>query len=78
MIEAKIVHEIAVLASQVKDLILVTNDVFSDGIQYSEETMNYMELLGKINQKLFQIADRAVEVVCGIPLILKGESEKIQ
>lgn len=78
LIEAKIVHGIAVLASQVKDLIIVTNDVFSDGIQYSEETMNYMELLGKINQKLCQIADRAVEVVCGIPLALKGELEEIQ
>ncbi len=76
LIEAKIVHGIAVLASHAKDLIIVTNDVFSDGIFYPEETMNYMKLLGRINQKLFQISDRTVEVVCGIPVELKGERKE--
>ena len=64
------------LASHAKDLIIVTNDVFSDGIFYPEETMNYMKLLGRINQKLFQISDRTVEVVCGIPVELKGERKQ--
>lgn len=76
LIEAKIVHGIAVLSSHVKDLVIVTNDVFSDGIQYEKETMDYMRLLGNINQKLFQICDRAVEIVCGIPVVLKGEGRE--
>ncbi len=74
LIEAKIIHGIGVLASQAKELIIVTNEVFSDGEEYPEETTRYMGMLGRINRKLFAIADRVVEVVCGIPLALKGES----
>ena len=73
LLEAKIVHGIGVLASQAKDLILVTNEVFSDGEEYSKETMDYIRMLGRINQKLFAMADRVIEVVCGIPVMLKGE-----
>lgn len=70
-VEAKIIHGIGVLSSQAKDLILVTNEVFSDGIAYPEETMRYMAFLGRMNRKLAQMADRVVEVVCGIPVVGK-------
>ncbi|MCI8831204.1 MAG: adenosylcobinamide kinase [Lachnospiraceae bacterium] len=78
LIEAKIIHGLTVLASQAKDLIIVTNDVFCDGGEYTGETMEYMKLLGRINQKLCAIGDRAAEVVCGIPVALKGELEEME
>lgn len=78
LIEAKIIHGIAVLSSQAKDLIIVTNDVFCDGGEYTGETMEYMKMLGRINRKLCAIADRAAEVVCGIPVALKGELEELE
>ena len=73
LLEAKIVHGIGVLASQAKFLVIVTNEVFSDGEEYSAETTEYMRMLGRMNQKLFAMADRVVEVVCGIPVVLKGD-----
>lgn len=53
-------------------LIAVTNEVGSDGIAYPEETMAYIEALGKLNAKLADMADCVVEVVCGYPMVLKG------
>lgn len=76
LIEAKIIHGITVLASQARDLIIVTNDVFCDGAEYPQETVEYMKMLGRINQRLCAIGDRAVEVVCGIPVVLKGEPKE--
>ena len=50
-----------------QNCIIVSNDIFSSGEQYEEETLHYMKLLGKINQELAARADQVVEVVCGIP-----------
>ena len=50
----------------------VTNEVFSDGISYDASTMKYMETLGRINRELVREADRATEVVYGIPVSIKS------
>lgn len=60
------------LKNQAADLIIVTNEVFSDGTVYDPATAAYQEVLGEINQKLAGIADRVVEVVVGIPVVIKG------
>lgn len=51
--------------------ILVTNNVFEDGIEYDESTRSYMKALASINIEIAGVADRVTEVVCGIPLVLK-------
>ncbi len=53
-------------------LIIVTNEVFSDGVEYDGETSKYMECLGRINCALAGFAEEVTEVVCGIPVILSG------
>ena len=55
------------LKSQVRHLVIVTNEIFSEG-----DTVRYQEYLGKINQKLGEMADQVVEVVYGIPIWHKG------
>lgn len=59
------------LAGQTDNLVVVTNEVCSDIDDYSEETEQYRELLGKINCALAKLADRVTEVVCGIPIRIK-------
>lgn len=68
--DAVIVGIIA-LQKQCRHLMIVTNEVFSDGREYSRETFQYMELLGRINRYLGQIADSVTEVVYGIPIQIK-------
>ena len=58
-------------------LVIVTNDIFSDGITYDEITGLYQERLGIINQNIAAEADAVTEVVCGIPLQLKRKGNSL-
>lgn len=59
------------LKEQTKQLFVVTNEVFSDGIQYDQETMRYLSYLGTVNRELARWADTVTEVVYGIPVRIK-------
>ncbi|SFA92686.1 adenosylcobinamide kinase /adenosylcobinamide-phosphate guanylyltransferase [Acetitomaculum ruminis DSM 5522] len=59
------------LLSQTENLVVVTNNVFEDGIAYEKESVKYIKNIGLINQWLCQRADRVVEVVFGIPIDIK-------
>lgn len=59
------------LAEQAEHLIIVSNELFSDGIAYDPETDRYLRYLGEINRQIGQRADLAVEVVYGIPVYHK-------
>ena len=64
------------IKEQVKDLVIVTNEVFSDGDSYSEDTNAYRRILGEINRRAAAVADSVVEVVAGLPVIVSGAVEK--
>lgn len=57
---------------QCRHMVIVTNEIFSDGMAYSEQTIQYMEMLAALNRKLAQKADVVVHSVCGILIPLKG------
>lgn len=58
-----------------ENLVIVTNEVFSDGNSYDKETEEYIRCMGMINRSLAQMADCVVEVVYSIPVVLKGTME---
>lgn len=58
--------------NKIKKMIIVTNNIFDDGIDYDEDSKNYMEALAKINCELAKKAYKVVEVIAGIPVVLKG------
>ncbi len=64
------------LLEQAGNLVVVTNEVFSDGITYDPETGKYLEKLGAINCQMAQIADTVTEVVYGIPIFHKKTGEE--
>lgn len=51
--------------------IIVTNEVFSDGDSYGEETLVYRKVLGEVNRRIAEISNEVIEVVAGIPIVLK-------
>lgn len=69
----QVLEGIYCLKERVRDLVLVSNEVFSDGEAYSPETNRYRRALGQINQEAARIADVVVEVVAGIPVFIKGK-----
>lgn len=68
----KIISGIEKINNMSAQLIIVTNEIFSDGILYEKETMEYIKVLGEINRRIFEFADNVIESVYGIPYILKG------
>ena len=69
----RIVPALTTLAKKCRHLVMVTNDVFSDGITYSESTQAYLQQLAAINAQAAALADCVVEVVYSIPVCVKGE-----
>ena len=51
---------------------VVTNELFSDGVTYDKETADYLSALARLNVAVAAEADRVYEVVCGIPVCWKG------
>jgi adenosylcobinamide kinase/adenosylcobinamide-phosphate guanylyltransferase len=70
-IVGKIVKEINVLSSKLNNLVIVSNNIFEDGIEYDEYSMKYIRALGLINQKLSEMAEEVIEVVVGLPVKIK-------
>lgn len=73
VVEEKIVKGIVRLKKELLHLVVVSNNVFEDGRSYDEGTAAYIRAMGKINGRLAQEADQVVEVVVGIPMVLKGK-----
>lgn len=67
-----LLRELEELAGRCAHLIVVSNEIFSDGVAYDPDTTDYLSLLSHLNRELARRADLAVEVVCGLPLVLKG------
>ncbi len=69
-----ILRDMELLKEKVTHLVVVSNNVFEDGIVYDGATMEYIRAMGRINQKLAALADRVVEVVVGIPVTVIEKS----
>lgn len=67
----RIMEGVKVLKEHLTDLVIVSCNVFDDGISYDEGTMEYIRALGDVNERLAALADEVVEVVAGIPNVLK-------
>ena len=70
---SRITGALSDLAARCKDLIMVTNDVFSDGETYAESTQAFLRMLAEVNAYAAALADCVCEVVYSIPIALKGE-----
>ncbi|MBQ1440596.1 MAG: bifunctional adenosylcobinamide kinase/adenosylcobinamide-phosphate guanylyltransferase [Clostridia bacterium] len=68
----KIISGIKKLSACAGLIIIITNQVDSDGAEYSKETMLYIKNMGIINSSLAQISDCVIESVFGIPVSVKG------
>ncbi len=68
---SKIKNDIKKLYDTSSNLVIVSNNVFDDGIIYEKATMEYIRALGDINRYIAEISDEVWEVVAGIPLRLK-------
>ena len=71
--EERILAGVEYLRRRAALTVVVTNELFSDGVEYDAETADYLAALGRLNQAVAALADRVYEVVCAIPICWKGE-----
>lgn len=70
-VSKKMLKEVSILSENVAELVIVTNNVFEDGVSYDQSTMNYIKAMGIVNRGLAAMAESVVEVVAGIPVTVK-------
>ncbi len=71
----RVISGLKQLSKSVRELVVVTNNVFDDGILYDESTMSYIRALARINIELAKWANAVTEVTAGIPVIWKKDNE---
>lgn len=77
-VAACILRGVTQLMRETAHLVVVSGNVFEDGIVYDRTTMDYIYAMGEINRQLAVLADRVVEVVAGIPVPVSGaDSEAV-
>ena len=64
----KIFNDIQKLKAKCKNLILVSDDIFSDGIIYDEATEFYRKTLADLMIKIAAEADEVIECVAGLQI----------
>lgn len=67
-----VLAEVKRLGAETAHMIIVTNNVFADGMEYDEYTKQYLKEIAAVNEELARWADKVIEVVYGIPLLLKA------
>lgn len=68
-----ILRGIKYLQTRAETLVIVTNNVGSDGEDYGTETNKYIEVMGRLNSLIADISDNVIECVYGVPVVLKGK-----
>lgn len=69
----KIINDIKKIIDKAKNVIIVSDYIFNDSIEYDEISENYKKELGKINFKLAKICDTVVECSFFNKKIHKGD-----
>lgn len=67
----KITNGIRAIKDTLDDLVIVTNNVFEDGIEYDDTTIEYIRAMGIVNQRIAAMADHVIEVVVGISVVIR-------
>ena len=69
-----LLHTIKEIKEVVAHFVIVSNEVLDEWPQYEEETEIYRQTIGELHQQIVELADTAIEMDHGIPIIWKGDS----
>ena len=71
--EARVLSALSGLAARAALLVVVAGELSRDGVSYDPQTSAYLDCFTRLGRALAAEADRVYEVVCGIPILVKGE-----
>lgn len=67
----KLTLELDKLFEKIDEIVIVSNNIFEDGLIYDDITIGYLQVLAKINNYIAAKACQVWEVVVGIPIRIK-------
>lgn len=70
----EILRGVEQLHRRCRDVVIVSNEVFTGGLEYVGDTERYLSVLSYVNRKLAFMADAVCEVSAGIATYYKGEA----
>ena len=70
----KILRDLKALSQQASLVVIVTGDLLRDGIRYDADTEAYLAALGALHRALAKEAAAVTEMVFGIPVRWKEDS----
>ncbi len=68
----RIFEDIQTINKKADNLIIISNDVFSDGCMYSHSVIKYIDTLAKLHRRIAEISDKAIECVSGSRVLHKN------
>lgn len=71
----KCARELAQFSRSVKNIVLVSDYIYSDALRYDETTEAYRKALADIDRKLAEISDVVLELSAGNVIVHKGDFE---
>ena len=67
-----VLKDIEKLNSCFGNLVIVSDDIFRDGIDYKDEASMYLKGLASLHRGIAALADRVIEVAAGCGIVWKG------
>jgi adenosylcobinamide kinase / adenosylcobinamide-phosphate guanylyltransferase len=71
-VRKNIFNSIVLINSKVSNIIVISNEIFSDGIVYDPSIEAYIKVLGELHQQISNIADNVIECSFGNNIVHKG------
>ena len=68
----EIIKGIEAVRKIAQNVVIVTNEVNSEGLAYNPEMIRYKQVMGEVNCRLAKLADRVTEVVYGTAVEVKN------
>ena len=70
-VAGKILADLSLIRERVNDVVIVADDIFSDGGEYDSLTEIYVRTLADLLRKIAASADEVTEIFAGLPITYK-------
>ena len=73
----KILADLSLICERVNDVVIVADDIFSDGEEYDTLTENYVRTFAELLRKIASVADEVIEIISGLNVCYKTRMDKL-
>lgn len=72
LVISKVIEGVEAVRQAAVNVVVVTNEVNSEGLEYTAEMTEYKQVMGEVNCRLAEMADEVAEIVYGMKVEVKS------